>query len=122
LRHVPLHSNHQVEIALAGMRFHVCVGVLPHERELPQPLEVDLTVRWQSAGADVLDYRDLYAAASDTIATGPLLYLEAIAESLAARVLAMGGVSWCRVVVRKPHVMLAGPLLHAQVAVERTRD
>lgn len=119
---MPLHSNHQVEIALAGMRFHVCVGVLPHERELPQPLEVDLTVRWQSAGADVLDYRGLYAAASDTIATGPLLHIEAIAESLAARVLAMDGVSWCRVLVRKPHVMLAGPLLHAHVAVERTRD
>ena len=119
---MPSHSNRQVEIALAGMRFHVCVGVLPHERELPQPLEVDLIVRWQATGADVLDYRDLYAAVHDTIATTPLLYLEAIAESLAARALAMDGVSWCRAAVRKPHVTLAGPLSYAQVAVERTRD
>ena len=104
------------------MRFHMCVGVLPHEREFPQPLEVDLTVRWQSTGNDVLDYRDLYAATRDTVATGPLLFIEAIAEGLAARVLAMDGVVWCRAVVRKPHVMLDGPLLHAQVAVERTRD
>lgn len=118
---MPPHSNQQVEIALARMRFHVCVGVLPHERELPQPLEVDLTVHWQPTGDAVLDYRELYAATSDTLATGPLLYLEAIAESLAARALAMDGVSWCRVAVRKPHVMLGGPLLHAQVAVERTR-
>ena len=118
---MPPHSNQQVEIALAGMRFHVCVGVLPHERELPQPLEIDLTVHWQRTGAEVLDYRDLYAATSDAIATGPLLYLEAIAESLAARVLAMDGVSWCRVAVRKPHVLLAGPLLQVQVVVERTR-
>ena len=103
------------------MRFHVCVGVLPHERELPQPLEVDVTVHWQSTGETVLDYRDLYAATSDTITAGPLLHLEAIAETLAARTLAMDGVSWCRVAERKPHVMLAGPLLHAQVAVERTR-
>lgn len=119
---MPPHSNDQVEIALAGMRFHVCVGVLPHERELPQPLEVDLAVRWQPTGAEVLDYRDLYAAASDIVATGPLLYLEAVAEALALRALGMQGVSWCRVVVRKPQVMLAGPLLHAQVAVERTRE
>lgn len=119
---MPPLSNNQIEIALTGMRYHVCVGVLPHERELPQPLEVDLTVHWQSTGAEVLDYRNLYAATSDTISTGPLLHLEAIAEAIAARVLAMGGVSWCRVAVRKPHVNLAGPLLHAQVAVERTRE
>ena len=51
----------------------------------------------------------------------PLTYLEAFAEALAARALTLDGVHWCRVVVRKPHVALGGPLAHALVAVERDR-
>ena len=32
-------TRSRIAITLAGMRFHVRVGVLPHERELAQPLE-----------------------------------------------------------------------------------
>ena len=104
-----------------GMRFHACVGILPHEREIPQPLEVDLIVRHAADLKGVLDYRALYDATRITIDSNPLTYLESLAEALAARVLAFDGVLWCRVAVRKPHVTLGGPLAHAQVAVERTR-
>jgi dihydroneopterin aldolase len=109
------------EVSLANMRFHVCVGILPHEREIAQLLEVDLVVRRPSTEQDVLDYRDLYEATRATIEADPLTYLEPLAESLAARVLEFKGVSWCRVALRKPQVGLGGPLDHAQVAVERTR-
>jgi FolB domain-containing protein len=109
------------EISLAGMQFHVCVGILPFERETPQPLEVDLVVRYELHADGVLDYRDLYDATRDTIESGPLTYLEPLAESIAARALALHGVTWCRVAIRKPHVALGGPLAHAQVAVERSR-
>ena len=112
----------QMEVALMGMRFHVCVGILPHERELAQPLEVDLVVRHAAMAQGVLDYRDLYDATRATIDADPLTHLEPLAEALAARALAVDGVTWCRVVVRKPHVALGGPLAHAQVAIERTRD
>ena len=111
----------QTEISLIGMRFYVCVGILPHEREVAQPLEVDLVVRHAGNREGVLDYRALYGATSDTLATDPLTYLESFAERLAARVLALENVTWCRVAVRKPHVPLAGPLAYAQVAVERLR-
>ena len=110
------------EITLAGMRFHVCVGVLPHEREIPQPLEIDVVVRHAPSGNAVLDYRALQAAAHAVVSEEPLLYLEAIAETLADRVLAMPGVRWCRVAIRKPHVSLPGPLAFAQVAVERAHE
>ena len=33
-----------------GMRFHVCVGILAHEREFAQPLEVDLRCRHDADG------------------------------------------------------------------------
>lgn len=110
------------EIALAGMRFHVCVGVLAHERELPQPLEIDLVVRYDAAQAAVLDYRVLYATIRDGVQSDELTYLEALAERLAARVLAVDGVRWTRVAIRKPHAPVGGPLDHVQVSVERNHE
>lgn len=109
------------EIALTGMRFHVCVGILPHERQLPQPLEIDLVVRYDAALAAVLDYRVLYAAMRDGVHSDELTYLESLAERLAARVLALAGVRWTRVAIRKPHAPVGGPLDHVQVSVERGR-
>ena len=102
------------------MRFHVRVGILAHERELPQPLEVDVDARRAPrAAAEVLDYRALYEAAADAIAEGELLYLEDLAARVADRTLALGAVSRVRVTVRKPHVTLPGPLAHAGVMLER---
>lgn len=112
-------SSRVTEVALMGMRFHVCVGVLPHEREIAQPLEVDLVIRHDAMAGAVVDYRELYDAARTTIASDPLTYLEPLAEALATRVLTIAGVTWCRVALRKPQVALGGPLAFAQVAVER---
>jgi dihydroneopterin aldolase len=115
-------SAPQTEISLIGMRFHVRVGILPHERELAQPLEVDLVVRHLASAEGVVDYRELYEATRETIAADALTYLEPLAESLATRALAFEGVTWCRVALRKPQVTLGGPLAFAQVAVERQSD
>ena len=109
-----------VEITLRNMRFHVCVGVLPHEAEFAQPLEVDLTV-WTSApttGTIGVDYRDLYAVASDVVSNGPLLYLETIATNMVSSALSKATVIGARAAIRKPHVALAGPLDCAEVVVE----
>lgn len=115
-------GNHLTEVALVGMRFHTCVGILPHERNSAQPLEVDLVVRHALGSDNVLDYRVLYDATRSTLEAGPLTYLELIADALAARALAIDGVAWCRITVRKPHVALGGPLSHASVSIERTRE
>ena len=112
------------EITLAGMRFHALVGVLPHERELPQPLEVDLCVRVARAmrgEAPTLDYRAVYEVARAVVASGPLDYLERTAERMAGGALALDGVTSVRVAVRKPHVAIGGPLAYAEVVVERAR-
>lgn len=116
----PSAATPQTEVSLAGMRFHLCVGVLPHEREMAQPLEIDLVIRHAADRTGVLDYRDLYAAVSETIRHDALTYLEPLANAIATRALAIEGVTWCRVAVRKPHVALGGPLAYAQVAVERS--
>lgn len=108
------------EITLKGMEFHACVGILPHEREHPQPLEVDLTVRTMR-GAKLLDYRRLYGHVRAALQSDPLDYLEDIANDVAARVLTEEAVLTARVAIRKPHVGLGGPLRHAEVAVTRGR-
>lgn len=101
------------------MRFHVRVGILPHEREHPQPLEIDLRVTRADAAGGVLDYRTLYALAAERVAQAPLDYLEDIATSLAERAMALDGVVAARVAVRKPNVLLGGPLAYAEVIAER---
>lgn len=108
------------EITLRGMRFHALIGILEHERIVPQPLEVDLTVR--CAGTDgVLDYRRLYEIVERIVSGGPTDYLETIAERVARTVLEDDRVYHARVAVRKPHVALAGPLAYAEVVVRQSR-
>ena len=114
MTHAPARS---IEIALVGMRFHVRVGILPHERELPQPLEIDLRVRHPHGGA-LLDYRRLHAAANDALRGDPVELLEDVATAIVSAALALEGVQWARVAVRKPHVALAGPLQYAEVVLE----
>jgi dihydroneopterin aldolase len=100
------------------MRFHVRVGILPHERELPQPLEIDLTVNRATDATGVSDYRALYALVRAVVAAEPLEYLETAAGAIVASALRLDGVQSARVAVRKPHVALDGPLAFAEIVVE----
>jgi dihydroneopterin aldolase len=108
------------------MRFHTLVGVLPHERLVPQPLELDLTV-WRSLKAvgetdspkELLDYRDLYGLVSDTVGQSHHRLLEALCEKVATRALEFDGVKRVRVAARKPHAPIDGPIDHVEVVLER---
>jgi 7,8-dihydroneopterin aldolase/epimerase/oxygenase len=110
------------EITLRAMRFHTLVGILPHERTVTQPIEVDLDVR-VADGEGVVDYGALYDIVARVVSPGPTDYLEDIGERIATGVLAHSArVRSARVAVRKPHVALAGPLAYAQVVVTRNAD
>ncbi len=114
-------------VTLASMRFHTCIGVLPHEAEIAQPIEVDASV-WVSRpetsqrGEGVLDYRLLYDLVASIVAAGHIRYLEDLADRVAEQALGLDGVSRVLVKVRKPHVALRGPLMHAEVSLERRRE
>lgn len=107
-------------ISLVGMRFHVRVGILPHERVHAQPLEIDLSVTRSEQATDVLDYRTLYALAAERATSDPLEYLEDVATRIADDVVRMSDVTHARVAVRKPHVQLDGPVAYAEIVVERS--
>jgi len=107
------------EITLRAMQFHALVGVLPHERTVPQPVEIDLQVHIAEADV-VIDYRGLYDVVARTIAAGPIDFLEEIATRVADEALAHNPrIRSARIAVRKPHVALPGPLAYAEVVVER---
>ncbi len=116
-------------ISLKAMRFHTCVGLLPHEEHVPQPLELDLPV-WlslrrvgetDSPGA-LLDYRRLYQMVADTVGESHHTLLEALCEKVAAKALDMGLVERVRIAARKPHAPIDGPLDYVEVVVDRVND
>ena len=111
-------------VVLQGMRFHTRVGVLPHEAQLPQPMEVDLSVTVDDAmrPPNVVDYVALYAAVAEVMATPHISYLEEAAERIASAALLVKGVRTATVSVRKPHVPLPGPVDFAQVSITRERN
>jgi dihydroneopterin aldolase len=109
-------------ITLKGMRFHAIVGILPHEREVAQPIEVDLTVT-VSEGTGIVDYARLYRAASGVLTSGAIDFLEQIADRVADAAFEVSErVTRVSVAVRKPHVPLGGPLDYAEVVIEREMD
>ena len=116
------------QITLRGMRFHTLVGLLPHEENIPQPLEIDLTVRLSlrrvgetDSPRALLDYRKLYRVVADTVGTSHHRLLEALCERIAAAALALDHVETVRVAARKPHAPIPGPLDSVEVVIERSR-
>ena len=108
-------------VTLHGMQFHTLIGVLPHEREHRQPLEIDLTA-WIRRDAGVVDYRGLYEKVRDAADSPALFYLEELADSIAARVLEDPKVQKVQLALRKPHAAVGGPIAYAQVSIVRERD
>lgn len=121
-----MHSESSMDrVTLKGMRFHTHIGVLPHEAEIAQSVEVDLNVWVEGRGggvAGVVDYRALYEIASDVLGEGHIRYLEDVGRRICDRALKLDGVARVSVRVRKPHVALGGPLEYAEVEVERSQD
>lgn len=113
-------AAHEREITLRAMRFHALIGILEHERRVPQPLEVDLSVRCAAEGG-ILDYRRLYELVQSVVASGPIDYLETVADRITRLALEDPRVRLARVAVRKPHVAMPGPLAYAEVVVRRQR-
>jgi 7,8-dihydroneopterin aldolase/epimerase/oxygenase len=115
-------------IVLSEMVFYGYHGVLPEEQERGQVFTVDVAVEadLHRAGhtddlADSLDYRDLYGRVRTVLTEERHRLLEAVAESVAHRLLELERVQAVTVVVRKPHVRLGGPLSSAAVEVTRRK-
>src|SRR3954471_11595710 len=113
-------------VTLKAMRFHARIGVLPHEAEIAQSIEVDASL-WVSRGEtpltskDIVDYRRVYELVAEVVEGGHTNFLEEVGERIADHALQLPLVQRVRIAVRKPNVVLPGPLSCAEVALERAR-
>lgn len=116
-------------ILLSGMRFEGRHGVLPEEREASQPFEVDveLVLDLRAAGSSddidrTADYRTAFDICRGVIEGPGLQLIEALAEEIAAGLLAgyrAAGVAEVVVRVRKPRPPLPGRVDWAGVEIRR---
>ena len=115
-------------ILLRGMRFEGRHGVGADERSLPQLLEVDLEIEADLAAAGrsddlarTVDYGPLVGICRAVVEDEEQKLLEAIAETIAARVLAATSAAAVTVRVRKLAVPLDADMDYAQVEIRRER-
>jgi dihydroneopterin aldolase len=120
------HSTNTDVVTLKAMRFHARIGVLPHEAEIAQSIEVDASLWGRRPGArmsakDIVDYRRVYEIVAEVVTHGHTQFLEEVGERIADRALQLPLVEKVRIAIRKPNVALPGPLAYAEVALERER-
>jgi len=117
-------------VVLANMRFNGRHGVLEEEQATAQPFEVDaeliLDLRPAGLSDDIsrtADYRDVFRICREVVEGPSFRLIEAVAETIAARILAefeAAGVSEVVIRVRKPKVALPGRLDAAMVEIRRS--
>jgi dihydroneopterin aldolase len=113
-------------IELLDLELHGYHGVLPGERRDGQRFLVDLWLDPRGdAGSttdrigDAIDYREIVSCVAEVFGERVYDLLEALATALADGLLERFSVTQVRVRVRKPEVVLACPVRHAAVIVER---
>lgn len=117
-------------IALAGLVFTARHGVHPEEKTTPQRFEVDVELELDLGPAGraddltrTVDYSSVAERVRDVVDGPSVDLIEALAERIAAAVLADApGADAVVVRVRKPDVTLAAPLAWAGVEIRRTRS
>ena len=118
-------------IELRGIELFAFHGVLDEERAQGQRFLVDLeleldentsaTVAASDLIEDAVDYRDVVAAVREVSDGRAFQLLEAFAATLAETLVTRFPLARATVRVRKPDVVLAVPVEHAAVVVERRR-
>ena len=116
-------------IFLRGMRFMACHGVLPHEREVPQPFEVDVEMGLDLRAAgesddlgDTVNYAKVYDVVSTVLTVTRKYLIEALAEEIADDLLRdFDSLRWVRVTVHKPAAPIDGIFSDVGVTILRRR-
>ncbi|HVP29624.1 MAG TPA: dihydroneopterin aldolase [Myxococcota bacterium] len=115
-------------ILLEGVQIPAALGVSAAERRMRRPVLLDLVLERDLAPAgrsdriaDTIDYGEIYAVLEQVASGREHRLVEALAERIAAALLARFDFEAVTVSVRKPKP-IAGVLEHAGVRVRRTRD
>jgi dihydroneopterin aldolase len=116
-------------ILMRGLAFYGYHGVMPEENRLGQRFIVDIDMHvplGQAGRADDLtmtvDYGAVLADVREIVEGPPFKLIEAVAERIAATILARNVVDAVRVRVRKPDVPIAATLEYVGVEITRRRS
>jgi len=119
-------ASPQDAILLEGMQIPAALGVTAAERRMRRPVLLDLVLERPLAPAgrsdriaDTIDYGAIYALVEEVASVREHRLVEALAERIAAALLARFGFDAVTVTVRKPKP-IAGVLEHAGVRIRRT--
>ena len=115
-------------ILLSGILVEGRHGVHPHEHAVPQAFSVDVEVGLDLAPAGnsddldrTVDYGAVDALVRDIVEHRSFRLIEALAEAIATAILAAYPVEGVVVRVRKPAVVLNGPVEAVAVEISRSR-
>ncbi len=113
-------------IQLRGLRVVCIVGVLPEERERPQPLELDIDIYADLSAAgksdeldDTVDYGSVAKTVEEICLGVKAQLLERLAELVAERLLELDGVVTVEVTVKKIRPPVPSDLHFSAVRVTR---
>ncbi len=113
-------------IFIRELKVETVIGVFPWEREIRQPLSIDLElgtdIRRAALSdqlADTLDYKAISKRATAFISASEFQLVETLAERLAALILAEFPVSWLRLTLNKTGAVRGARDVGVQI--ERTR-
>lgn len=121
--------NKRDRIILNGMQFYGYHGVMAAEQELGQPFIVDLEMYCdlQEAGerddlTKTVDYSEVFALVQRIVTGERFQLIEALAERIAAEVLACFPINEVVVRVKKPHAPLKGLFTDVVVEIRRGKE
>jgi dihydroneopterin aldolase / 2-amino-4-hydroxy-6-hydroxymethyldihydropteridine diphosphokinase len=115
-------------IELRGLRIVTVIGVLDHERQSPQPLELDITLHTDLTDAcqndeldDTVNYGEICELVEKVTAQHHDLLLERLAGRLAEAILAQPRVDEVEITVRKLRPPIPSDVATSGVTIRRTR-
>ncbi|MGC9456142.1 MAG: dihydroneopterin aldolase [Halothiobacillaceae bacterium] len=99
-------------ILIDGLQFRCIIGIHPEERQVPQPLRLDLWMHHpvtqaaeSEAIADTVDYQSVAELAMTHATEGRFALVETLVQTLAERILESQPVSWVCIRAVKPEAI-----------------
>lgn len=102
------------------------IGVYPHERQMPQPICIDLMIGCDLSRAaksdrlaDTIDYNCLVKTIASRLSDSTFGLLEALGEALCEDCLAAFPIDWVKIRLRKPGLFANAQAVGIQLSRQR---
>ncbi len=117
------------KIIAQGMQFFGCHGVLPEEKKKPQPFVVDVEMSLDLAPAgrsdnlaDTVSYDEVFHTVRRIVENCSFNLIEALAETIAEKLLSDFAVQEVEVTVYKPQAPVEGKFNYFAIKIKRFRQ